>query len=93
MELCYLALWLPVKEPVEVLVLIGAGVIAYLLLAWLVWQGHSTPSASSQRSFVWLVIVLGVLFRLTLVPHGVVGSDDIYRYLWDGKVSAAGINP
>jgi len=93
MELCYLALWLPVKDPVEVLVLIGAGVIAYLLLAWLVWQGHSTPSASSQRSFVWLVIVLGVLFRLTLVPHGVVGSDDIYRYLWDGKVSAAGINP
>jgi uncharacterized membrane protein len=35
----------------------------------------------------------GLLFRLTLIPHGVIGSDDIYRYLWDGKVAAAGINP
>jgi hypothetical protein len=27
------------------------------------------------------------------VPHAVVGSDDIYRYLWDGRVAASGTNP
>ena len=39
------------------------------------------------------IIGFGILFRLTLVAHDPVASDDIYRYLWDGKVSVHGINP
>jgi hypothetical protein len=34
-----------------------------------------------------------ILFRLVLVPSLPIFSDDIYRYLWDGKVTLAGINP
>jgi hypothetical protein len=34
-----------------------------------------------------------MLFRLTLVPLPPVASDDIYRYVWDGKVALAGTNP
>ncbi len=34
-----------------------------------------------------------VLIRLLLIPSGPVLSDDVYRYLWDGKINAAGINP
>ncbi len=47
----------------------------------------------SPRTWLVPVFAFGLLFRLTLVPHAVVGSDDIYRYLWDGDVAAAGINP
>ncbi len=38
-------------------------------------------------------IAAGVLFRLLLLPLAPVASDDIYRYVWDGKVQAAGIDP
>lgn len=40
-----------------------------------------------------MVLAFGLLFRLTLVPHPVVCSDDIFRYLWDGRVAASGVNP
>jgi hypothetical protein len=38
-------------------------------------------------------ILIGVLFRFALVPSEPFLSDDVYRYLWDGKIFAAGINP
>lgn len=51
--------------------------------------------ASRAKPQVALLIVLGAgaLFRLVLVPTSPVLSDDLYRYLWDGRVQAAGINP
>jgi hypothetical protein len=39
------------------------------------------------------VILLGVLFRLSMLPTPVVLSSDVYRYFWDGRVQLAGINP
>ncbi len=39
------------------------------------------------------ILVSGLLFRLVLIPANPALSDDIYRYLWDGKISSAGINP
>ena len=38
-------------------------------------------------------LLLAALFRLTLLPAPPVLSDDIYRYIWDGRVQAHGINP
>ena len=49
----------------------------------------SLPKKISFSSF----LIIGILFRLILIPSEPVLSDDIYRYLWDGKISAAGINP
>jgi hypothetical protein len=43
-----------------------------------------------------LLIVLisaGILIRLVFINTTPIGSDDIYRYMWDGKVQAHGINP
>lgn len=40
-----------------------------------------------------VVLAFAVLFRLTLVFAPPALSDDIYRYVWDGRVQAAGINP
>jgi alpha-1,6-mannosyltransferase len=49
--------------------------------------------AQSSRSTFLLVIVFAVLFRLSVLFAPPYLSDDIYRYVWDGRVQAAGINP
>ena len=42
---------------------------------------------------ILLIIVFAIIFRLTLLFSGPVFSFDMYRYYWDGKVAANGINP
>ncbi|HEU4509572.1 MAG TPA: glycosyltransferase family 87 protein [Pyrinomonadaceae bacterium] len=59
----------------------------YLAAAWLVIRAH--PS----RSTLLIVIAFAVLFRLSIVFSPPYLSDDIYRYIWDGRVQAAGVNP
>jgi alpha-1,6-mannosyltransferase len=49
--------------------------------------------AQSSRSTFLTVIVFAVLFRLSVLFAPPYLSDDIYRYVWDGRVQAAGINP
>ncbi|MCE2439358.1 MAG: hypothetical protein J4F39_08030 [Candidatus Latescibacteria bacterium] len=39
------------------------------------------------------VVLFGLLFRVILLFSAPGLSDDVYRYLWDGRVQAAGINP
>jgi hypothetical protein len=39
------------------------------------------------------LLVFAVLFRLLLLPTEPRISTDLYRYLWDGRVQLAGINP
>ncbi len=45
------------------------------------------------RSAVWIVIGVAVLMRAVLLPRLPFLSSDVYRYAWDGRVQAAGINP
>ncbi|HYG10764.1 MAG TPA: glycosyltransferase family 87 protein [Pyrinomonadaceae bacterium] len=59
----------------------------YALAAWLVWR------AGARRSTLLLVIVFAALFRLSVLFAPPFLSDDVYRYVWDGRVQAAGINP
>lgn len=59
----------------------------YLIAAWLVLR--TRPS----RSTLIIVIVFAALFRLSILFTPPYLSDDIYRYVWDGRVQAAGINP
>jgi alpha-1,6-mannosyltransferase len=42
---------------------------------------------------LWLIFGVAVLSRLLLLFLDPLLSTDIYRYVWDGKVQAAGINP
>ncbi len=37
--------------------------------------------------------VFAILFRLTLLPTWPTLSDDMFRYVWDGRVQAAGLSP
>jgi len=40
-----------------------------------------------------LILATAVLLRLGALAAPVFLSDDLYRYIWDGRVQAAGINP
>ncbi|MBI3002749.1 MAG: DUF2029 domain-containing protein [candidate division NC10 bacterium] len=77
------------QEPLVVFVGLSLGLfLLFLLAAWMVVR-H--PSA--DRVLLGLILGFGLLFRLVLLPSPVVLSSDVYRYLWDGRVQRAGINP
>src|SRR6266481_7637483 len=61
--------------------------VLYLIAAWLIVR------AGSARSTLFIVLALAGIFRLSIVFAPPYLSDDIYRYVWDGRVQAAGINP
>jgi len=46
-----------------------------------------------RRKDVLIIILFSILFRFALLPTTPSLSDDIYRYVWDGRVQNAGINP
>ncbi len=56
--------------------------VGYALILW------------AGPSLGWPTIVLvALLLRILLFPSAPSLSDDYHRYLWDGRVQAAGINP
>ena len=57
------------------------------------WMCRETLRAGLSGGLVWATVGLSILIRLSFLSSDPVGSDDVYRYLWDGKVQAAGINP
>ncbi|HZG54621.1 MAG TPA: hypothetical protein VEZ40_21140, partial [Pyrinomonadaceae bacterium] len=59
----------------------------YALAAWLIWR------ARARRSTLVLVVVFAALFRLSVLVAPPLLSDDVYRYVWDGRVQVAGVNP
>jgi alpha-1,6-mannosyltransferase len=42
---------------------------------------------------VWFVVGVAVLMRVTTLVASPLLSTDVYRYVWDGRVQMAGINP
>lgn len=54
-----------------------------------------TGDKSESPKFILPVIIIlfGILFRLTLIPAAPTTSPDVYRYVWDGKVIYNGYNP
>ena len=42
---------------------------------------------------LWLILGLGIVLRGFVLLYDPILSNDIYRYIWDGRVQAAGINP
>ena len=47
----------------------------------------------ADRRTLLTILAGAFLFRLILIPSVPVHENDIYRYIWDGKVAASGINP
>jgi hypothetical protein len=61
--------------------------VIYGAAALLLLRGHPT------RATIWLVAVTAAVVRLIPLCAPPFLSNDMYRYIWDGWVQAAGINP
>jgi hypothetical protein len=59
--------------------------LCYLAASWWAWHRPAGP--------LWPLLGMALLFRLTLLLSPPSLSDDIYRYVWDGRMQLAGINP
>ena len=67
--------------------LVVVQIVLYLSAAWI------SVRTRDSRSLLVLGLTFAALFRLSIIfapPHL---SDDIYRYIWDGRVQSASINP
>src|SRR6266496_3286021 len=67
--------------------LVVVQIVLYLSAAWL------SVRTRDSRSLLVLGLTLAALFRLSIIFSPPDLSDDIYRYIWDGRVQSAGINP
>ena len=65
---------------------LAQGVI-YLIAVWLVLRDGAGPHRLAT------VLIFAALLRLVALFAPPYLSDDIYRYVWDGRVQNAGINP
>lgn len=61
--------------------------ILYLILSKILLK------TCNSKLLITLIIGAGIIFRGSLLFLPPTASDDIYRYIWDGKVQAHGINP
>jgi hypothetical protein len=66
---------------------------ALYLLALLIVLFSRAPAGRAARRDLLVIGVVAVALRVALVSPAPYLSDDVYRYVWDGKVQAAGINP
>ncbi|MYF93637.1 MAG: hypothetical protein F4184_16665 [Gemmatimonadetes bacterium] len=61
--------------------------LCYVFAAYLVLRRGGLPGRPH------LILGAALVFRLTLWWSPATLSDDIFRYVWDGRVQLAGINP
>lgn len=64
--------------------------VPYAAAAWLVVRAR--PESAAGTRAVATILIVGFAMRCLLLP-GTPVSTDIFRYVWDGRVQAAGINP
>ncbi len=71
--------------------LLSASFLLYLASLALVWKAPDNQRTDRLR---WRAVLLfALLFRVALLWSQPIQELDLYRYLWDGRVLAAGINP
>jgi alpha-1,6-mannosyltransferase len=89
---CILAagMFVPFAElPYRFLILVLSSSAVYIGIAILLRS--SNPNMG--RASVYVIISIGVLYRLLAIGSGPVASDDMYRYVWDGKMQSMGLSP
>ena len=69
--------------------------VAIALLQGVAWAvaGAVVVRTPGGRSLIILILATAALLRAIALAAPVFLSDDIYRYIWDGRLAAAGINP
>jgi len=81
------AAWLRVDLLAAHPVIVAVLFVLYLA-AWIV----SVRIVPTKRALA-VVLGFGLLFRMLMLPTPVYLSSDLFRYLWDGQVQLAGVNP
>ncbi len=61
--------------------------ILFVLMCWFILK-YNIPV-----NYIFSLIAVALILRIALISFHPIGSDDYYRYVWDGKVLANGINP
>ncbi len=80
--------WTAATAPTPVWRIVTLAIVAHVpYLAALYWAAK-TPLRSA-----WTVLLICLALRLVLVFAPPVFSDDVYRYVWDGRVLVSGTNP
>jgi len=78
----------PARDPAQIRplpLLIGAW-MAFIAAAWVL---RKVP----LRSAVALILLGGIAVQLAALSAPPQNSNDLYRYIWDGRVQAAGVDP
>jgi hypothetical protein len=76
-----------VADMIWFLKLVAVQAVIYAAVVWL-----SLRNGDSRRLLI-LGLIFAALFRLSILFYPPYLSDDIYRYIWDGRVQATGTNP
>jgi len=72
-------------------VMLAEGVV-YAAAVWLIGRHEALLGRALRRKGMVLILGAAVISRALLIAAPPL-STDIYRYVWDGRVQAAGINP
>ena len=70
-----------------------AGIAVGMLLPYVAAVAWVVLRHPPRRAALVLVVTVAAALRLALVAGEPALSNDVYRYVWDGRVQAAGINP
>lgn len=78
----------PLEKPVLLMtsVLVAAGIIYLYLIRFV-------EKTELQKNLMIWIVAVGVGLRIIMVFSTPMLEDDYFRYLWDGAVTANGINP
>ncbi len=83
------------QRPILLVLSVYAGIFVFYFLAIRDLTRLSSKKGDGWhiRYIVWAILGFGVLFRSVFLFSNPIQEDDFYRYLWDGKVVASGLNP
>ena len=61
--------------------------LVFLFLARQLFSSEPSPRVVS------IAVAVALLVRLSFINLSPIGSDDVYRYMWEGKTQSHGVNP
>jgi len=73
--------------------LVAASMLAGLVLVWSARAIARTPCVMAGTNTLAIIILAGVGMRLLMLASEPILEQDFLRYLWDGGLTANGINP
>jgi hypothetical protein len=89
-EFLYLLLYTSILDSIVLFIAVSL-LNSVVYVAVMVLAQRQRPGDS--KALIGVIVCFGIVFRLTLLALEPIASDDIYRYIWDGKVQANGIDP